>query len=530
MNFEKLFFSQNWRFFGLLTLLLVITGFSYVEADEKIPGTKATVGKAVLRSWSEVAAAESLVPYVAGEMEIPVRPTMEPWRLKELKRQANSAPRGLRPNIPELLGPPAFQAISFDGVDSVTAGNLRPPDTHGAVGKSHFLEIVNSRIRVYTKAGDLARNQSLAAFFGYTLQTIFDPRAIYDSRWDRFVVVAEAFPESATVQRFFIGISKTNDPTSDFWIYNIDINTTNASELFDFPQLGQDQDTIIVTANIFNAAGTLYLGSRVYTFAKAVFYNGLAGIFVIFNAGSTGTITPPIVLDQNADAFLISNINSTNVNLFRLTNGSRGLDATLTNLAGIPVPAYGPPPDAPQPTQGTCNAANNLLDTSDTRFVNASTQIGDRLFNVHTINVGGSATPKWYEFDVEGAGAKTIIQSGTFFATGTSHDFNASIAANSARDVYVTWTATDPPAGTEPQVRFSGRRSTDPAGVIAAGLSLFNTPNGLCYDAGAGTGPERWGDYSAVTVDPLNALRAWVINEKLNSNTVWGTRIGRIGY
>ena len=28
--------------------------------------------------------------------------------------------------------------------------------------------------------------------------------------------------------------------------------------------------------------------------------------------------------------------------------------------------------------------------------------------------------------------------------------------------------------------------------------------------------PERWGDYSAVTTDPLNAANAWLVNEKVN--------------
>ncbi len=524
MSFVRMFFSPVWRFVGLVGLLLVITGFSTAEAE--ITKAKLVVGKAVTRTWIQIAATESLVPVETVQKELPKHSLIEPGKLREMKLKAANAPRTPRPQIPEWYGPPIFQAISFDGVDSVSGGNLRPPDTHGAVGNNHFAEIVNSRIRIYTKAGDIVRNQSLAAFFGYTPQTIFDPRAIYDSRWDRFVVCAEAFAESATVQRFFFGISKTPDPTGEWWIYNMDVNISNNTEFFDYPQLGMDQDSIIVTANIFNPN---YVFSRVFSVAKSLLYNGLGFSIPIFNAGATGTIAPPIVLDQNKDAYLIANTFTTSFTLLRLTNGSAAFEATLTNLGGIPVPAYSVPPDAPQPTQGTCSPTNNLLDTLDTRFVNASTQLGDRLFNVHSINVGGASTPKWYEFDVEAPGNNTVVQSGTFFAGANSHDFNASIAVSAARDVYVTWTSTDPSLGIEPQVRFSGRRNVDPVGVIAAGTSLFNTPNGLCYDPSTSVS-ERWGDYSAVTVDPLNGLRAWVINEKLNSNTVWGTRIGRVGY
>ena len=57
-----------------------------------------------------------------------------------------------------------------------------------------------------------------------------------------------------------------------------------------------------------------------------------------------------------------------------------------------------------------------------------------------------------------------------------------------------------------------------------------NTP-GQCGDAGlTDSGRQRWGDYSAVTVDPTNALKAGLVNEKVNSLSVWGTRIGLIGF
>ena len=52
--------------------------------------------------------------------------------------------------------------------------------------------------------------------------------------------------------------------------------------------------------------------------------------------------------------------------------------------------------------------------------------------------------------------------------------------------------------------------------------------------------PCRWGDYSAVTLDPTAysitggtcdaGRRAWIVNEKIDSQTIWGSRIGRIGF
>ena len=101
------------------------------------------------------------------------------------------------------------------------------------------------------------------------------------------------------------------------------------------------------------------------------------------------------------------------------------------------MPTYTVPPNAPQPGDGT----TYLIDTSDARFVNAGTQIGNSLFQVHSIASGGGAICRFYEFDTVN---KTVIQSGDFSSSSTSFDFNASIAANRRKDVFVTWSATDP--------------------------------------------------------------------------------------
>ena len=65
------------------------------------------------------------------------------------------------------------------------------------------------------------------------------------------------------------------------------------------------------------------------------------------------------------------------------------------------------------------------------------------------------------------------MQGGFITTSATSKDWNASITANADKDVYVTWSSTDPTAGTNAQVRFSGRRSTDTASVIEGGSSLL---------------------------------------------------------
>ena len=110
------------------------------------------------------------------------------------------------------------------------------------------------------------------------------------------------------------------------------------------------------------------------------------------------------------------------------------------------------------------------LDTSDSRFVNAGTQIGNSLFQVHSINSGGFARCRFYEFDTVNI---QVIQTGDFGRSSTSFDFNASIAANRRKDVFVTWSSTDVTNNVNAEVRYSGRLHTDPLGVIPSPGSLL---------------------------------------------------------
>ena len=449
--------------------------------------------------------------------EIPFRPTMDRSDYDAAKARANFWGPGAAKPFTETFAPlatPVIRLTNFNG-HSATEG-LRPPDTHGAVGTTHFVQVTNSHIDMWTRQNTatlpLAKSVTLATFFGYTTETLFDPRVVYDSTWNRWIVTADAFAESSTVQRFFIAVSTTADPTGSFFIYNLNV-TFFVNDFFDFPQLGMDQDAVLFTANIFN--GPNFHGADFFAVAKARLYNGLGFSVPVFT-GLVGTLAPPIVRDQNSSTFLIAAPPSgTTLSKYTATNTSKG--TALTGPVSITVPSYSVPPAAHQP--GT----TKLLDTSDSRFVNASTQSGNDLWQTHTIALGSFPAPKFYRLNTS---TNTVSQSGSYFASATSDDFNASIAANDAGNCFVTWTSTDASVGRNAQVRLSGKLSAD-AG-IAAGPSAFTSPT--FYHPSADN-PERWGDYSAVTTDPLDAAKAWLVNEKVNQGgLLWGSRIVRFGF
>jgi hypothetical protein len=176
----------------------------------------------------------------------------------------------------------------------------------------------------------------------------------------------------------------------------------------------------------------------------------------------------------------------------------------------------------PSPGLQPVGGSANRLDSGDSRFVNAGTQNGGFVWQAHSIEDGGAAV-RWYKIN---AVNNTIAMSSTLFQAINSSDFNASIAANAFGDLYLTWTSSSP--SVNPQVIFDGERSGN--FPPTRGTVLFTSSAALTGNFDPNFGLQRWGDYSAVTVDPTNALRAGLVNEKVNSASVWGSRIGLIGF
>ena len=75
-----------------------------------------------------------------------------------------------------------------------------------------------------------------------------------------------------------------------------------------------------------------------------------------------------------------------------------------------------------------------------------------------------------------------------------------------------------------PSMRYAGRLATDPPGTLARARP--SSSPGLGSQSGTGN---RWGDYSDMTVDPVDDCTFWYTNEYYPSGVSqfnWRTRIG----
>ena len=490
---------------GILAVLLLP---AYTRGQRIAPTSSSSLDPPL-----EVIPQETYVLQRPAPAAIRFRPTISASAYSAAKQAAAANySAGPVPLAPVPAAPATTVLKNFSGDSQVDA--TRPPDTEGAAGATQFVETTNNRVNIYNKAdGSLAKSVSLASFFNYTTQGLFDPRVVYDPVWKRWIVTADAFAESSTVQKFFFAISKTSSATGAFYVYNANVTAAflAAGDFWDFPQVGFDQDAVIFTANVF-ASNDAYRGAYAFAIAKALLYNGRAVPSIPFFAGLVGTLAPPIVLDQNANTFLIAAPTSGNaLTKYTMTNSSHPASIALTQ-SSIPVTAYSVPPNAHQ--FGT----TDLLDTSDSRFVNVSTQNGNDLWQTHTVALNGSATPKFYRINT---GTNTISQ--TAFLP-NQHVGRFQCLHYGEREWRQLRHLERYRSRQQPQCRGDVLRQTQrrcgdprPGGTMGVISSTF-------YSFGTET-PKRWGDYSAITIDPSSTSKAWLVNEKINSTTVWGSQI-----
>jgi hypothetical protein len=460
---------------------------------------------------------------------------------QKAKREAANAAPGLKPII--NAQPPAANAphVIVNGTNHGPAesdpGNANyPPDSNGAISGSQIVAPVNLTYNVYARNSSPPFKNVLSVSFGALLGTtnaLSDPRVIYDRIWQRWVITLIDVTASASDPTcFWTVISKGPNAAGPFWTYHLCLGSGNfTGGIWDYDMQGMSQDAVFVTGNWFGPAPSFstYYGAVLAALPKAELYNGLGFQYLTYaigNPSASGTVAPPIVGDSNANAFFLAVDNDgSHLDLYKGTNLSNQTQFSLSLQAQISATIGGVPPSARQP--GT----SAVLDSLDGRFQAPSAQWGDSLWNTRATNLTGFPAPIFYELSTSG---NSVLQSGYFFESGSSDDWNPSIGVNGEGDAFVSWSSTDATSTNSsvrhfPRVRFSGRLAGDDADVIGAGASLYNSPVALTGNTQGSV--QRWGDYSSAFIDPFSPLcRAGIFNEGVKDANTWQVHFGVVGF
>ena len=175
----------------------------------------------------------------------------------------------------------------------ITQTGWTPPDPALAVGPSHVVMTVNSRLAWYTKAGAAQFSQDLQPFFASVGAGgfCFDPKCFYDHEARRFVVLAlETY--GSTEAYITIAVSDDEDPNGVWYRYRTDAVITVGAQTFwwDYPGLGYDSNGIYVTGNLFglSSGGWAGVGYRVYD--KAAMYAGQPAVYSTLRDGGSASV------------------------------------------------------------------------------------------------------------------------------------------------------------------------------------------------------------------------------------------------
>src|SRR5881396_1612303 len=437
---------------------------------------------------------------------------------------------------PHIPGP----ILNFDGIPFPGVGcNCAPPDTNGAVGKTQYVQIVNEGYQVFDKATGnsvLGPNSisSVWTGFGGVCETSGsgDPVMLYDHLADRWVISQFAGASGGPITDECVAVSTSADATGTYNRYGFHLGTN----FFDYPKLSVWTDAYYMSMNVFNAAGTSYLGPQAFAFDRTNMLAGLPATFVSPTGALGGSVDPflpadidgPTLPPTGAPATFVgfpgqaSNPNYTTYHFH--VDFATPANSTFTTFATPPAAGF----TALCPTTRSCvpQAGTSSRDNLD--------GIGDRLMfraayrnfgtyesvvSNYSVSAGGVAGVRWFELRNVTAGPVTVFQESTY-QPDTTWRWMGSAAMDGQGNLAIGFSASS--STINPQLRYAARLASDPLNTLGQGEAhLFD---GTGSQSGTSN---RWGDYSALVIDPVDDATFWYTNEYYSANGSfnWRTRI-----
>ena len=248
-----------------------------------------------------------------------------------------------------------------------------PPDNTMAISNGGYIVTANNDgIEYYSSNGSYLYFDYWADFYNDNnlTATIFDPKVIYDSGEDRFVLVT-LHGSNVNSSKVLVAFSKTNNPQDGWWVYTLTGNPLNNNCWLDYPGLGVSTNEIYITGNLFQ--GNSFNQSIIYQIPKAAGYAGgsldwqywsnlTADPYEAFSLvpasyGFEGNYGPGIYFVSNESS------GESSIRFWDLTDDMSG--APELNSYTISTTAYAPAADALQ------FGSNDKLDNGDCRIQSA---------------------------------------------------------------------------------------------------------------------------------------------------------------
>ncbi len=443
-----------------------------------------------------------------------------------------------------LEGPlSAFEGIRYDGEVAICC----PPDAIGDIGAEHYVEWVNSGLQVYDRQGEAllgsplpgnALFSQLGAQHPCARYNRGDPVVVYDQFAGRWVLTQFAFPLDATSEPTgpsysCIAVSRSSDPLADWCVSFVKYDD---AEFYDYPKLGVWGNAYVVSANTFRnkraisqllvlERDRLLACDRAPRVARLLEESG--HIWLPADADGTqlpGTDEPAVFVSFDDDGWYEEEMVEDALLVLELRANFERRTA-VASLSRVPVAAF----DSNLCDYVSACAAvpegGEPLDIISDRPMNRAAfrraDGYDVVVLTHTVDVDGAdrAGVRWYELRRDAAGWQ-VAQQGTFAPDDGSARWLGSAAMDAAGNLAVAYVVAGP--DTNPSIRYAARRPDDPPGTLALGEGTLIEGGGVQTGGG-----NRWGDYGALTLDPLDDCTFWYTGQYYpeTSEGSWATRI-----
>ena len=445
-------------------------------------------------------------------------------RAAKLRAAAAASVGGRTPQV-RIVTPAAASVSANKG--GLVDHAVTPPDSTGAIGPSHYVEMVNQQVGVYDRNLNVVSSTNLTSFVAASGWTVSDPQIEWDQQAGRWLYTAVGISAGNNVLLF--GWSRNADPSNltggwcRFGVYRHQF-------LDDYPKLGHDDNYLIVGSNVYDdtVPGYGWVTATVWAIPKppvgdtscavpSTAFNFADGASPLLNADGSSASTP--VPANNVSGAAVGYVVAghspldapvgprADLMVWHVMPGGGG--PTLVADGDVAVGSFDIP--APAPQSGTALK----LDTLDARLTQAVAAYDPSagavgLWTQHTIaGPGGRSVVHWYEV----LPATLAVRQQGDVASATDFVFNGAISPTAGGDaaaVFYNRSSSVQPTVIGGQTR----NAATPLGSMEPGELLIGTSTTFDRDFSCSSStPCRWGDYAGATPDPVDNGVVWGSNQ-----------------
>lgn len=488
-------------------------------SDADIPQTKETTDK-YKKNWKGI-------PNFTSQIPMP-----EPNADKALPKDGDPLLESSKRTIDRG---PVILEVNVDGTRQSEAGGVLPPDPDGDSGASHYIQAVNGNgttIRIFDLEGNVIDGpkslNSLWSPFG--VSGLGDPIILYDQEADRWILTEFQLNGNALL----VAVSATSDPLGEYHAYRFP-----TPSFPDYPKFGIWGDAIYITTNEFiNNFIPIYVIDRqallngedtdMIRLAGPSKQNTNAFIFEIATPAEWDGDVPPPDGAPHYSVRLIDDAWGVGNDAIQVWETHYDQENPNNSFVDGPLVIELAPFDAnlcgnsifdciDQPGNNTVSALQHVV-FNRAQYYNF--QEYEVLLMNFSVDIGGNlAGVRWLELRKEGEGEWYLYQEGTYAPTEHQSRIQPGIAMDHSGNIALAYTIVDPDS-TFLGLRVTGRLAGDSLGAM--------TFQETSIIEGMSSNPfQRWGDYTSMSVDPIDGKTFWYNGEYMRAGGNWGTRIAK---